>query len=66
MSTNQPAMIYSRQNAGKWVASKGGRVVAAAVKLDVLMRKVNSRKDRSRIRFDRVPKQPYFAGASGV
>ncbi len=59
-------MIFSRKNAGKWVASKDGKVVAATVKLPALMKKVEKRKDKDAIRFDLVPKQPYFAGPCGV
>lgn len=59
-------MIFSRKNAGKWIASKDGKVVATGVKLNTLMRKIESREDRTQIRFDHVPKQPYFAGASGI
>lgn len=59
-------MIFSRKNAGKWVASKDGKVVAAGAKLNTLMSKIASREDRAQIRFDRIPKQPYFAGVSGI
>ena len=59
-------MIFSRKNAGKWIASKDGRVVATGVKLNTLMCKIESREDRAQIRFDHVPKQLYFAGASGI
>jgi hypothetical protein len=45
-------MIFSRKNAGKWVASKGDRVVASSPKLQTLMKKVNSRADKEAIRFD--------------
>ena len=57
------SMIFSKKNAGKWVAIKDGKVVAAGAKLDNVMKKVQSRQDRAAIRFDRVPKQPYVAGA---
>ena len=59
-------MIFSRKNAGKWIASKDGRIVATGVKLNTLMRRIESREDRAQIRFDHVPKQPYFAGTSGI
>ena len=59
-------MIFTPKNAGQWVASKDGNVVAAGPKLDAVMKKVQKRKDLSSIRFDRVPKLPYFVGASGV
>jgi hypothetical protein len=59
-------MIFSRKNAGKWVASKDEKIVASEAKLDSLMRRIESRPDRAEIRFDRVPERPYFAGASGI
>jgi hypothetical protein len=59
-------MIFTPKNAGKWVASKNGDVVATSPKLDAVMKKVQKREDLASIRFDRVPKQPYFAGASGI
>lgn len=59
-------MIFSRKNAGKWVASKDGKVIATATKLPRLMKKVEGRKDRDAIGFDLVPTQQYFAGHRGV
>jgi hypothetical protein len=55
-------MIFSKQNAGKWVASKDGAVVASTKKLDALIKKVEKRTDFKNIRFDLVPKTSYFAG----
>lgn len=59
-------VIFSKKNAGKWVASKNGKVIAASAKLPTLMKKVASRKDKDAIGFDLVPPQQYFAGAYGV
>jgi hypothetical protein len=59
-------MIFSRKNAGKWVASKGDRVIASSAKLPSLMKKVEARADKNALRFDRVPKHPFFAGSCGV
>ncbi len=56
-------MIFSKKNAGKWVASKDGKVVAAAAKLETLVKKVEARKDHTSVRFDLVPPQQYFAGS---
>jgi len=56
-------MIFSRKNAGKWVARKGDKVVAAADNLETLVKKVEARKDHASIRFDLVPPQQYFAGS---
>ena len=55
-------MIFSRQNAGKWVASKNGKVIATSKTLPLLRRKMAKRKDGDAIGYDLVPKQPYFAG----
>jgi hypothetical protein len=59
-------MIFSRKNAGKWVASKNNKVVETSRSLNALVKKVASRKDKDDIVFDRVPNQPYFAGSCGV
>ena len=59
-------MIFSKKNAGKWIASKDGKVIAATGKLPALMKKITKRKDKGAIRFDLVPPQPYFAGLCGV
>jgi hypothetical protein len=60
------AMIFSKKNAGKWVASKDGKVIATSKKLPALMKRVEDRKDRNSIGFDLVPPQQYFAGFRGV
>jgi hypothetical protein len=59
-------MIFSKKNAGKWVASKDGKVIATSKKLPVLMKKVETRKDREAIGFDLVPPQQFFAGFCAV
>ena len=59
-------MIFSRKNAGKWVVSKGDRVIASGTKLPALMKKVESRKDKDSLQYDRVPKHQFFAGICGV
>jgi hypothetical protein len=51
-------MIFSKKNAGKWVASKDGKVIAATGKLPNLMTKIVRRKDKDAIRFDLVPPRP--------
>ena len=56
-------MIFSRKNAGKWVASKNGKAVESASELKTLLKKVEQRPDRKGIRFDKVPPQA-FAGTS--
>ena len=59
-------MIFYKENAGKWVASKGDRVVASGKALKTVMKKVEARSDKATIRFDLVPKQQLFSGANGV
>ena len=59
-------MLFSKKNAGKWVASKGNRVIATGRKLDTVAKKVESRKDKNEIRFDLVPPNSYFAGTSAI
>lgn len=59
-------MIFTKKNAGKWVASKGDRVIATSKKLDTLMKKVSTRKDKDAIRFDIVPQHSFFAGLHGA
>jgi hypothetical protein len=55
-------MLFSRKNAGKWIASKEGKLVHADKSLDRLMKKVVKRKDQKEIRFDLVPPQDFFVG----
>jgi len=55
-------MIFSRKNAGKWVASKSGRVVDTARKLETLLKRIEKRPDRKEIRFDKAPPTSLLAG----
>lgn len=55
-------MVFSKRNAGKWVASKDGKVVAATPSLKGLLQKVNRRRDRDALKFDLVPPSKFFAG----
>lgn len=59
-------VIFSTKNAGKWVASKNGRVVDASKKLATLLQRVERRKDRSDIWFDKVPPAPFVGFADGI
>jgi hypothetical protein len=54
-------MVFSKENAGKWVASKGGKVLAADLSLPKVLKKVKGHK-KDDIRLDLVPKTPYLAG----
>ncbi|MFL5328587.1 MAG: hypothetical protein ACJ8C4_06700 [Gemmataceae bacterium] len=53
-------MIFSRKNAGKWVASKGGKVLATDAKLSGVLKKVKDQ-HRDSIRLDLVPKIRHLA-----
>lgn len=55
-------MIFSRKNAGKWVASKKGKVIDSSKKLETLLRRIEKRDDRALVWFDRVPDRLNFAG----
>ena len=59
-------MIFSRKNAGKWVASKGNKIVATNANLHVLMKKVQKRTDKNVIRYDLVPRAPFIGGMYGI
>ena len=54
-------MIFSKKNAGKWVASKKGKVLVADMQLSTVLKKVRSHK-REDIRLDLIPKTEYIAG----
>jgi ferric-dicitrate binding protein FerR (iron transport regulator) len=54
-------MIYSKRNAGQWVASKDGKVLATDPRLSAVLRKVKRYKT-DEILLDRVPKTPFLAG----
>lgn len=58
-------MIFSKKNAGKWVASKAGKVIAADARLSVVLKKVEGH-PRDDIRLDLVPRTPYLAGGSAL
>lgn len=59
-------MVFSRKNAGKWVASKGDRVIATGKNLSKLRKKVATRKDSDAIGYTLVPPHFYFVGGYGV
>jgi hypothetical protein len=55
-------MIFSKKNAGKWIASKGDTIIATAGSLQGLAKKVERRKDKKEVKFDLVPPAQFFAG----
>tara|TARA_Y100000310_G_scaffold99766_1_gene97629 strand:+ start:315 stop:506 length:192 start_codon:yes stop_codon:yes gene_type:complete len=59
-------MIFSKKNAGKWVASKNGKMVESSKKLETLLKKVEKRSDRKDIWFDKVPPMNFVGGSHAV
>lgn len=59
-------MIFSRKNAGKWVASKDSKVIAASVSLKGLWKKMGKRPDKDAIRYDKVPSGSFVGGCYGI
>ena len=59
-------MVFTKKNAGKWVASKGNTVVATSKNLSTLVKKIDARTDKKAIRFDLVPPHSHFAGYCGI
>jgi hypothetical protein len=53
----------SKKNAGKWVASKNEKVLAADVKLSTVLSKTAKEEQRANI-LDLVPPTPYLAGGA--
>ena len=49
-------MRYKQQHAGKWVAVKKDKVIAASKDFAPLQKKISTRKDAASIRFSLVPK----------
>ncbi|NOS67325.1 MAG: hypothetical protein HOO67_03080 [Candidatus Peribacteraceae bacterium] len=56
-------MIYSKKNAGKWVASKKGKILAIDTSLAGVLKKVKRYKKED-IRLDIVPKTPFIIGGN--
>ena len=59
-------MIFSRKYAGKWIASKEGKVVGSEKKLETLVKKVVNLKNNSAIRFDKVPPKNFAGTSNGI
>lgn len=49
-------MKFTASHAGKWVATKGDKVVATGKTFQEVKKKISSRKDRDSLWFDLVPK----------
>lgn len=49
-------MLFGIKHAGKWVATKGERIVDSSRSLKILMRRTDKRGDRSGVRYSLVPK----------
>ncbi|MDP3975383.1 MAG: DUF5678 domain-containing protein [bacterium] len=54
-------MKFTGEHAGKWVATKGEKVLAMGGALTAVMKKVEERRDKSSIKYDLIPKG-YIAG----
>ena len=54
-------MKFQKKHLGKWVAAKDETIIADAKSLNLLMRKVQKRKDPQNLKFILVPKG-YIAG----
>lgn len=59
-------MIFSKKNAGKWVASKKGKTVESARKLETLLKRVEKRPDRKDLWFDKVPAKAFAGSSYGI
>lgn len=49
-------MRFEMQHAGKWVATKGEKIVDSSKSLKALMRRTSKRSDKSHVRYSLVPK----------
>ena len=49
-------MEFDKSHAGKWVATKGQKVVDSGRSLKALMKRTKTRKDCSEVRYSLVPK----------
>lgn len=49
-------MKFTKKHVGKWVATKGEKIIATDVGFGTLWKRISSRKDRGQIKFDLVPK----------
>jgi len=58
-------MKFKKEHAGKWVASKNGKVVETSKKLKPLMNTISKRPDKNSIKYDLVPRG-LITGASNV
>jgi len=59
-------MEFRQEHAGKWVATRKQKVVDSAKSLQSLVKRVEKRKDRSEVRFARVPKQCIAGSVYGI
>lgn len=58
-------MIFSKKNAGKWVASKGKKVIAVDLHLSEVLKKVKGH-DKDSLQLAFVPKTPFLAGSHAI
>lgn len=55
-------MKFTKQHAGKWVATKDDKVIASGKKLAAVMKKVP--KNNKEVRFALIPPAGFFAGVA--
>lgn len=58
-------MIFSKKNAGKWVVSRKGKVLATDARLAGVLKKVKGQRKED-IRLDLVPRTSVIAGAHAL
>ncbi|MBI3618875.1 hypothetical protein HY213_02455 [Candidatus Peregrinibacteria bacterium] len=49
-------MKFTKEHAGKWVATKGEKVIATDTGFQRLFKRMHARKDRDSIAYDLIPK----------
>ncbi|MEK7218670.1 MAG: hypothetical protein AAB728_04365 [Patescibacteria group bacterium] len=59
-------MVFSKKNAGKWVASRNGEVLATSVSLLSLLKRMGRRVDKKTIWYDKIPPAAFAGGSYGV
>lgn len=59
-------MRFEESHAGKWVATKSRKVIDSEKSLIALMKRVEKRKDRSKVRFALIPKRCIAGILNGI
>ena len=56
MDYHPVSMKFTKEHAGKWVATKGEKIIATSEKFSGLWEKMNERKDSSEIHYSLIPR----------